>query len=176
MKIKQYDNGNRFLVFDSSDSSLFKEQIYNVLKASNKLEAITHNSPNSLKIYFPSELNLNKTEARIVLNNILAPLISKSERLTDIKILENNNPILREFILKLHGGNYAGFVRSKEHLVVSLYHFFLYDFVCNFKDSDMLWCLPFFERHIFDIYGNFDAVKLLKEFEYFKQMTVASDE
>lgn len=176
MKIKQYDNGNRFLVFDSSDSSLFKEQIYNVLKASNKLEAIIHNSPNSLKIYFPSELNLNKNEARIALNNILAPLMSKNERLTDIKSLENENPVLREFILKLHGGNYADFVHSKEHLVVSLYHFFLYDFVCNFKDSDMLWCLPFFERHIFDTYGNFDAVKLLKEFEYFKQMTVASDE
>lgn len=175
MKFKQYDNGNRFIVFDSSDSPFLQERVYNILFMSNRIESVVHNSPTSLKVTF-LDVSLTKDAARTALNNILLPLAINQERTSEISKLEAENPLLEMFLRRLHGSNYSDFVVLKKHLIVSLYHFFLYDFICNFKDSDMLWCLPFFETGVFDVYGNFDAIKLLKEFEDFKQLTVASNE
>ena len=176
MKLKQYSNGNRFIVFDTSDPILLKERVHNILTASNKVESVKYNSPNSIKLVFSGDARLNKESARTTLDSILLPIVSKQARINDIDILEAQNPILKMFIEELHGSRYKGFLESEKELVIALYHFFLYDFVCNFKNSDMLWCLPFFEIGAFDRYGNFHAEKLLIEFENFKKNTVASNE
>lgn len=176
MKFKQYNNGNRFIVFDSSDSPFLQERVYNILCVSNKIKSVNYNSPTSLKVTFLEETPLSKDAARSALQKILLPLAINQERVSEISRLEAENPLLEMFLRQLHGSNYDDFVVLKKHLIVNLYHFFLYDFICNFKDSDMLWCLPFFEKGVFDVYGNFDAIKLLREFEDFKQLTVVGNE
>lgn len=172
MKFRQYSNGNKFIVFDSSDSVLAPQQVSTLLGANSLIESVIQTSSKSLQVSIKDADKLSRTECRDIITYLLNPIKDKRVRISKISELERHNPELHQYLRYLHQDNYDYYVARRPELVVSLYHFFLYDFVCSFKDVDMLWCAPFFKIGVFDAYGQFDAVRLIKDFERFKSVNL----
>lgn len=170
MKFRQYKNGNKFIVFDSSDSPLLPEKAFSLLKSSSDIENVIDNG-SSLQIIFCDKNISDEAARQFVYQRVSTSTCSDDARVNSIEELELLHPTLYKYIRQLHAPRYNEYKNNPQmsDLLRLLYHFFIYDFTCRFKSSDMLWCLPFFERGVFDVYGRFHGYVLIRDFELFSK-------
>lgn len=172
MKFRQYKNGNKFIVFDSSDCELLPEKIHSLLRASDAIESIVDNGT-SIQVFF-ADINISNEDAReFIYQRVANTPDSSVHRINCIEELEQLNPTLHDYISQLHQGRYEHYKEdlAGRKLLLALYHFFIYDFTCRFRSSDLLWCLPFFKLGVFDVYGQFHGHILIRDFELFSKNT-----